>query len=59
MELADFVIDPGASILTATVSVDGKVAAEAAALLDDTFGTDAREGGLVIGVATLTLDLEA
>ena len=93
VELTDFVIDPGASVLTGTVSVDGKVAAEdaplffldgrtlkpletstdtatlqgttvklkdeAATLLNDTFGTDALEGGLVIGVATLTLDLAA
>jgi hypothetical protein len=36
-----------------------KLKDEAAALLNDTFGTDALEGGLVIGVATLTLDLEA
>jgi hypothetical protein len=93
VELTDFVIDPGASALTGTVSVDGEVAAEeaplffldgrtlepletstdtatlqgttvklkdeAATLLNDTFGTDALEGGLVIGVAKLTLDLEA
>jgi len=93
VELTDFVIDPGASVLTGTVSVDGTVAAEdaplffldgrtlepletstdtatlqgttvklkdeAATLLNDTFGTDALAGGLVIGVAKLTLDLEA
>jgi len=93
VELTDFVIDPGASMLTGTVSVDGTVAAEdaplffldgrtleplatstdtatlqgttvklkdeAATLLNDTFGTDALKGGLVIGVAKLTLDLEA
>ena len=93
VELTDFVIDPGASVLTGTVSVDGEVAAEdaplffldgrtlepletsadtatlqgttvklkdeAATLLNDTFGTDALAGGLVIGVAKLTLDLEA
>jgi hypothetical protein len=93
VELTDFVIDPGASVLTGTVSVDGEVAAEeaplffldgrtlepletssdtatlqgttvklkdeAAMLLNDTFGTDALAGGLVIGVAKLTLDLEA
>jgi hypothetical protein len=93
VELTDFVIDPGASVLTGTVSVDGKVAAEAAplffldgrtlqplattastatlegttvklkdeaaTLLNDTFGTDALKGGLVIGVATIDLDLEA
>ena len=32
VELTDFVIDPGASVLTGTVSVDGKVAAEDAPL---------------------------
>jgi hypothetical protein len=93
VELTDFVIDPGASVLTGTVSVDGKMAAEdaplffldgrtlqplettastatlegttvklkdeAATLLNDTFGTDALAGGLVIGVAKIDLDLEA
>jgi hypothetical protein len=93
VELTDFVIDPGASVLTGTVSVDGKMAAEdaplffldgrtlqplettagtatlegttvklkdeAATLLNDTFGTDALKGGLVIGVAKIDLDLEA
>ena len=93
VELTDFVIDPGASVLTGTVAVDGDVAAkdaplffldgrtleplrandttatlegttvklkdEAATLLNDTFGTDALAGGLVVGVAKLTLDLEA
>jgi hypothetical protein len=92
VELTDFVIDPGKSVLTGTVSVDGKMAAEdaplffldgrtlkplettastatlegttvklkdeAATLLNDTFGTDALEGGLVIGVAKIDLDLE-
>jgi hypothetical protein len=90
VELTDFVIDPGASVLTGTVSVDGKVAAEdaplffldgrtlqplettastatlegttvklkdeAATLLNDTFGTDALAGGLVIGVAKITVN---
>jgi hypothetical protein len=90
VELTDFVVDPGASVLTGTVSVDGDVAAEsaplffldgrtlqplraegdtavlegttvklkdeAATLLNDTFGTDALAGGLVIGVATITVD---
>ncbi len=90
VELTDFVIDPGASVLTGKVSVDGKVAAEsaplffldgrtlqplqakgstavlegttvklkaeAATLLNDTFGTDALEGGLVIGVAKITVN---
>jgi hypothetical protein len=32
VELTDFVIDPGASVLTGTVSVDGEVAAESAPL---------------------------
>ncbi len=90
VELTDFVVDPGASVLTGKVSVDGKVAAEsaplffldgrtleplktegedavlegttvklkdeAATLLNDTFGTDALAGGLVIGVAKITVD---
>lgn len=91
VELTDFVIDPGKSVLTGTVSVDGEVAAEsaplffldgrtlkplkvsssgkhavlegttvklkqeAAELLNDTFGVDALEGGLVIGVAKITV----
>jgi hypothetical protein len=90
VELTDFVVDPGASVLTGKVSVDGKVAAEsaplffldgrtlkplrtagstavlegttvklkdeAATLLNDTFGTDALVGGLVIGVAKITVN---
>src|SRR3954463_4424341 len=32
VELTNFVVDPGASVLTGTVSVDGKVAAESAPL---------------------------
>jgi hypothetical protein len=32
VELTDFAIDPGASVLTGTVSVDGEVAAEGAPL---------------------------
>jgi hypothetical protein len=32
VELTDFVVDPGASLLTGTVSVDGEVAAESAPL---------------------------
>jgi hypothetical protein len=90
VELTDFVIDPGASVLTGKVSVDGEVAAEsaplffldgrtlqplkaagstavlegttvklkeeAATLLNDTFGTDALAGGLVIGVAKITVN---
>jgi hypothetical protein len=90
VKLTDFVVDPGASVLTGKVAVDGKVAAEsaplffldgrtleplktegddavlegttvklkdeAAALLNDTFGTKALAGGLVIGVAKITVD---
>jgi hypothetical protein len=89
VELTDFVVDPGASVLTGKVAVDGKVAAEraplffldgrtlqplktagssavlegttvklkdeAATLLNDAFGTDALAGGLVIGVAKITV----
>ena len=36
-----------------------KLKDEAATLLNDTFGTDALKGGLVIGVAKIDLDLEA
>jgi hypothetical protein len=91
VELTDFVVDPGASVLTGKVSVDGVVAAEnaplffldgrtlqplrtegatavlegttvklkdeAATLLNDTFGTDALAGGLVIGVAKITVNI--
>jgi hypothetical protein len=90
VELTDFVIDPGKSVLTGKVTVDGKVAAEsaplffldgrtlkpletegstailegttvklkaeAAQLLNQTFGTDALQGGLVIGVAKITVN---
>src|SRR5215208_4838554 len=90
VRLTDFVIDPGASVLTGKVTVDGEVAAEsaplffldgrtlkpleakdstavlegttvklkdeAATLLNDTFGTDALKGGLVIGVAKITVN---
>lgn len=90
VELTDFVVDPGASVLTGKVTVDGEVAAEsaplffldgrtleplqaegstavlqgttvklkeeAAMLLNDTFGTDALAGGLVIGVAKITVN---
>jgi hypothetical protein len=91
VELEDFVIDPGASVLTGKVSVDGeeavpsaplffldgrtlqplrtnddgsravlegttvKLKQEAADLLNETFGIDALEGGLVIGVAKITV----
>jgi hypothetical protein len=90
VELTDFVVDPGASVLTGKVSVDGTVAAEsaplffldgrrlkplrtagstavfegtavklkdeAASLLNDTFGMDALAGGLVVGVAKITVN---
>src|SRR4051812_23243622 len=91
VELTDFEVDPGKSVLTGKVSVDGKVAAEsaplffldgrtlkpletndngtavlegttvklkeeAAQLLNQTFGTDALAGGLVIGVAKITVN---
>jgi hypothetical protein len=91
VELTDFDVDPGRSVLSGTVTVDGKVAAEsaplffldgrtlepleakdngtavlkgttvklkqeAADLLNETFGTDALEGGLVIGVARITVN---
>lgn len=93
VELTDFVVDPGASVLTGTVSANGEVAAEsaplffldgrtlnplqvnesdgtavlegttvklkeeAAQLLNETFGTDALEAGLVIGVAEITVNV--
>jgi hypothetical protein len=94
VELTDFVVDPGKSVLTGTVSVDGKVAAEsaplffldgrtlnplevndngtavlegttvklkaeAAQLLNETFGVDALTEGLVIGVAKITINTAA
>jgi hypothetical protein len=94
VELTDFVVDPGKSVLTGTVSVDGKVAAdaaplffldgrtlnplevndngtavlegttvklkaEAAQLLNKTFGVDALKEGLVIGVAKITINTAA
>jgi hypothetical protein len=95
VSLTDFVVDPGASVLTGTVAVDGKVAAksaplffldgrtlnplevdqdngtavlegttvklkaEAAQLLNQTFGVDALKDGLVIGVAKITIDTSA
>lgn len=95
VELTDFVVDPGASVLTGTVSVDGEVAAEAAPLffldgrtlnplevdeaagtavlegttvklkaeaaklLNDTFGVKDLQEGLVIGVAKITIDTAA
>jgi hypothetical protein len=91
VKLTDFEVDPGKSLLTGKVTVDGKVAAEsaplffldgrtlkpletndngtavlegttvklkdeAAQLLNQTFGTDALQGGLVIGVAKITVN---
>ena len=91
VELTDFVVDPGASVLTGTVTVDGeeaapsaplffldgrtleplrttedgravlegttvKLKAEAADLLNETFGTDALQEGLVIGIAKITIE---
>jgi hypothetical protein len=92
VELTDFVIDPGKSVLTGTVTVDGqeaakdaplffldgrtlkplrttddgravlegttvKLKAEAAELLNQTFGVDALKEGLVIGVAKITVNV--
>lgn len=89
--LTNFVVDPGKSVLTGKVAVDGKVAApsaplfflngrtlkplatganntailegttvelkqEAADLLNQTFGITALKGGLVIGVAKITVN---
>ena len=93
VELTDFVIDPGKSVLTGTVTVDGQEAAtdaplffldgstleplrageetavlegttvklkkEAADLLNETFGIQDLQEGLVIGVAKITLDTTA
>ena len=95
VELTDFVVDPGASVLTGKVTVDGEVAAEsaplffldgrtlnplevnegngtavlegttvklkaeAAELLNTTFGVDALAEGLVIGVAKITVNTSA
>jgi len=91
VELTDFQVDPGKSVLTGKVTVDGKVAApsaplffldgrtlkplqandngtavlagttvklkaEAAELLNTTFGVDALKEGLVIGVAKITVN---
>ena len=93
VELTDFVVDPGKSVLTGTVTVDGQEAAtdaplffldgrtlqplrtgeetavlegttvklkkEAADLLNETFGIQDLQEGLVIGVAKITLDVTA
>jgi hypothetical protein len=93
VKLTDFVVDPGASVLTGKVSVDGEVAAEsaplffldgrtlkplktrengtavlqgttvklkaeAAELLNQTFGIDDLQEGLEIGKATITLNTQ-
>jgi hypothetical protein len=64
VELTDFVVDPGASVLTGTVSVDGKVAAENAPL----FFLDGRtleplkannDGTAVLSGTTVKLKAEA
>lgn len=95
VELTDFAIDPGASVLMGTVSVDGEVAIptaplffldgstleplrtgangavavlegatvklkrEAADVLNETFGVDALEEGMLVGESKLTLDTGA
>jgi hypothetical protein len=94
VRLTDFVVDPGASVLTGTVTVDGeeaaasaplffldgrtleplkakdngtavlegttvKLKAEAAELLNQTFGVEALEEGLVIGTAEITVNTGA
>ncbi len=94
VRLTDFVVDPGASVLTGKVTVDGEVAAESAPLffldgrtlepleakddgtavlegttvkfkaesaqlLNETFGVDALEGGLEVGVAKITVNTGA
>jgi hypothetical protein len=94
VELTDFVVDPGKSVLTGKVTVDGqeaaadaplffldgrtldplrttedgravlegttvKLKAEAAELLNTTFGVDALQEGLVIGVAKITINTKA
>ncbi len=93
VELTNFVIDPGASVLTGKVSVNGeeavksaplfaldgrtlkplqakgstavlqgttvKLKQEAADLLNKTFGIQDLQGGLVIGVATITVNTAA
>ena len=95
VRLTDFVVDPGGSVLTGKVTVDGEVAAEStplffldggtleplkvnesdgtavlegatvefkdesAQLLNETFGVDALKGGLVVGVAKITVNTGA
>ena len=93
VELTDFVVDPGASVLTGTVSVNGeeaaasaplffldgrtlnplevnegngtavlegttvKLKAEAADLLNETFGIQDLQEGMEIGIAKITVEL--
>ena len=64
VELTDFVVDPGTSVLTGTVSVDGEVAAEGAPLffldgrtLDPLRTTD--DGRAVLEGTTVKLKAEA
>jgi hypothetical protein len=94
VKLTNFVVDPGASVLTGKVTVDGKTAApsaplffldgrtlqplqarsngtavlagttvkfkdSAAALLNKTFGVTALKGGLVVGIAKITVNTGA
>jgi hypothetical protein len=65
VELTDFVIDPGASVLTGTVSVDGEVAAEDAPLffLDgrtlDPLAVNEGNGTAVLEGTTVKLKAEA
>jgi hypothetical protein len=94
VRLTDFVVDPGASVLTGKVTVDGEEAAasaplffldgrtleplkandngtavlegttvkfkdESAQLLNETFGVDALQGGLEVGVAKITVNTSA
>ena len=94
VQLTDFVVDPGASVLTGKVTVDGEEAAasaplffldgrtlnpleakddgtavlegttvkfkdESAKLLNDTFGVDALQGGLEVGIAKITVNTGA
>jgi hypothetical protein len=92
VKLTNFVVDPGASVLTGKVTVDGKTAAKsaelfflngntlkplkvnegngtavlkgttvefkdsAATLLNKTFGVKALKGGLVVGIAKITVN---
>ena len=93
VQLTDFVVDPGKSVLTGKVTVNGSEAAAsaplffldgrtleplkvegseailtgtkvaisevAAGLLNDTFKTDAVTPGLLVGIATITVDVPA